>query len=77
MKSFRPWVTPITIGSLVLLKARISTLAELTARTPQQLRDSLGRRGILITSDEVTLADAARRSQVNVVRALEAVLQDN
>ncbi len=60
----------------VLLQARISTVAELTGRTPQQLRDSLGRRGVRITSEEVTLADAARQSQVSAVRVLDAVLEE-
>jgi len=60
----------------LLLQARISTVAELTGRTPQQLRDRLGRCGIRVTSDEVTLVDAAQQSQVNPVRALDAVLQD-
>jgi hypothetical protein len=59
----------------LLLKARISTVAELTGRAPQQLRDSLGRRGIRVTSDEIILADAARESQVSPARVLDAVLQ--
>ncbi len=59
----------------LLLQARISTLAELTGRGPQQLRDSLGRCGIRVATDEVTLADAAQRSQVSQVRALGAVLR--
>jgi hypothetical protein len=61
----------------ILLKARVSTVAELTGHTPQQLRDRLGRYGIRITTDEVTLADAARQSQVNPVRVLDAVLQED
>lgn len=60
----------------ILLKAPISTVAELTGRTPQQLHDSLWRHGIRVTSDNATLADAARQSQVSPVRALNAVLQD-
>lgn len=60
----------------VLLQARISTVAELTGRTPQRLRDSLGRRGVRITSDEVTLAEAARQSQVSALRVLDAVLEE-
>lgn len=60
----------------VLLKARVSTVAELTGRTPQQLRDSLGRYGVRVTSDEVTLADSARQSQVSPVCVLDAVLHD-
>jgi hypothetical protein len=63
-------------ASEVLLRARISTAAELTGRTPQQLRDSLRRHGIRVTSDETTLADAARESQVHAVRALDAVLPE-
>lgn len=59
----------------LLLQARISTVAELTGRTPQQLRDSLGRCGIRITTDDVSLADAAQQSRVSPVRALDAVLQ--
>ena len=58
-----------------LLRARVSTLAELTGHTPQQLRDSLGRHGVHVTSDQNTLADAARQSRVHPVRALNAVLQ--
>jgi hypothetical protein len=60
----------------LLLESRISTVAELTGRTPQQLRDGLGRRGMRSTTGDVTLADAAQRSQVSPVRALDAVLQD-
>jgi hypothetical protein len=60
----------------VLLKARITTMAELTGQTPQQLRDRLGRLGVLVTSDELTLADAARQSQVHPARVLGAVLPD-
>ncbi len=60
----------------VLLEARISTVAELTGRTPRQLRDSLGRHGIRVPSDELTLADAARQSQAHPVRVLAAVLLD-
>lgn len=59
----------------LLLQARISTVAELTGRTPRQLRDSLGRCGIRITTDDVSLADAAQQSRVSPVRALDAVLQ--
>ena len=60
----------------LLLQARISTIAELTGRTPQQLRDRLGRHGIPTTTDEVTLVDAAHQCQVSPVRALDAVLRD-
>ena len=60
----------------LLLRARVSTVAELTGHTPQQLRDKLGRRGIRITTGAVSLADAARQSQVSPVSALNAVLQD-
>lgn len=60
----------------LLLRASISTVAELTGRTPQQLRDSLGRHGVRVASDEVTLADAARQSQVSPVRVLDAVLEE-
>lgn len=60
----------------VLLEARVSAVAELTGRTPQHLRDSLVRHGVSITSDEVTLADAARLSHVSPVRVLHAVLED-
>lgn len=59
-----------------LLRARISTAAELTGRTPQQLRDILGRCGVRVASDDVTLADAARQSQVSSVRVLAAVLEE-
>jgi len=59
-----------------LLRARVSTVAEMTGRTPQQLRDRLIRHGVRVTSDEITLGDAARLSQVSPVRALDAVLQD-
>jgi hypothetical protein len=60
----------------ILLGARIATVAELTKRTPRQLRDRLSRRGIRVDSDDVTLADAARESRVHPVHALDAVLQD-
>jgi hypothetical protein len=59
----------------LLLRARISTVAELTGRTPQQLRDSLVRHGVRVIPDEATLADAARQNQVSPVRVLDAVLQ--
>ena len=62
-------------AAAVLLEGRISSVAELTGRTPQQLRDSLGRHGIRVASDEVTLADAARQSQVHPTQALGAVLE--
>jgi hypothetical protein len=58
----------------VLLKARISTVAELTGRTPQQLRDSLGRHGVRVTSDDFTLGEAGRQSQIHPARVLGAVL---
>ncbi len=58
-----------------LLQARISVLAELTGRTPQELRDDLGRHGVRVTSNETILADAAAQSQVSPVRVLDAVLQ--
>jgi hypothetical protein len=60
----------------LLLQARISTVAELTGHTPQQLRDRLGRHGIRTTTDEVSLVDAAHQCQINPARALDAVLQD-
>jgi len=60
----------------LLLRARISTVAELTGRAPQQLRDRLGRYDVRVTSDEVTLVDAARQSQVSLVRVLDAVLEE-
>jgi len=60
----------------LLLQARVSTVAELTGRTPQQLRDRLGRCGIRVTTDEATLVNAAQQNQVSAVRALDAVLQD-
>ncbi len=59
----------------LLLRARISTVAEITGHTPQQLRDILGRHGVLITSDEISLADAAAQSQVDPLSVLVAVLQ--
>jgi hypothetical protein len=59
----------------LLLQARISTVAELTGRTPQRLRERLDRCGIRITTDDVFLVDAARQSQVSPVHALHAVLQ--
>ena len=58
-----------------LLGARISTVAALTGRTPQQLRNSLVLQGIRVAPDDVTLADAARQNQVSPVRVLDAVLQ--
>jgi hypothetical protein len=61
----------------LLLQGRISTVAELTGHTPQRLRDRLGRCGIRVTMDDVTLADAAQQSQVSPVRALDAVLRDD
>jgi hypothetical protein len=60
----------------LLLRARISTVAELTGRTPQQLRDILGRLGVRFASDDVTLAEAARQSQGGPVRVLDAVLDE-
>jgi hypothetical protein len=59
-----------------LLQARISTVAELTGQAPDRLRDRLGRCGIRVTSDEISLVDAADQSHVSPVRALAAVLQD-
>jgi hypothetical protein len=61
----------------LLLKARIATVAELTGCTPQQLRDRLGRYGIRVTSDDVTLTDAAGQSQLNPIHLLETLLQDD
>ena len=63
-------------GAQLLLRARISTVAELTGRTRQQMRESLEGHGVRVKSDEVTLADAARESQVSPVRVLHAVLQE-
>jgi hypothetical protein len=59
-----------------LLQARISTVAELTGRTPQEVRVRLGRCGIRITTDEVSLVDAAHQSHAEPVCALGAVLRD-
>ncbi len=59
----------------VLLQARLSTVAELTGQAPDRLRDRLGRCGIRVTSDEVSLVDAADQSHVSPARALEAALQ--
>ncbi len=58
----------------LLLQARLSTVAELTGRKPQQLRESLGRFGVRVTSDEIALGDAAAQSHVSPVRVLDAVL---
>jgi hypothetical protein len=60
----------------LLLAARISTLAELTSRTPQQLRDSLGRHGVRVTSDEIPLADAGAQSNISPARVLKTILQE-
>jgi len=60
----------------LLLGARISTVAELTGCTPQELRDSLDRLGVRVTSDEIILADAAAQNNVSPVLVLDAVLQD-
>ncbi len=60
----------------VLLQARISTLAELTGRTPAQLRERLDRHGIRVTSDEASLVEAAQQSRVHPARAVMAALQD-
>ncbi len=60
----------------ILLRARIATVAELTGRTPQQLRERLDRCGILVTSDDAALAEVAHQSQVHPARALAAVLED-
>jgi hypothetical protein len=60
----------------VLLEARVSTLAELTGRSPQQLRDRLRRHGVHVTSDDLVLGKAARQSRVHPARALGAVLED-
>lgn len=60
----------------LLLQARLSTVAALTGRTPEQLRGRLGRCGVRTTADEVSLVDAAQQSQVSPLRALDAVLQD-
>jgi hypothetical protein len=59
----------------LLIQARVSTLAELTGRTPQQLRDSLGLLGVRVTSDSMALADLAAQSHVSPARVLDAVLQ--
>ncbi len=59
----------------VLLRARLSTVAQLTGQAPDRLRDRLGRCGIRVTSDEVSLVDAADQSHVSPARALEAALQ--
>ena len=60
----------------ILLRARLSTVAELTGHAPPELRDRLGRCGVRVTSDEVSLRDAADRSHVSPVCVLDAVLQD-
>jgi hypothetical protein len=59
----------------ILLQARIATFAEITQRTPEQVRDSLGRHGIRVVSDTVTLADAARESRTHPMRVLAAALE--
>jgi hypothetical protein len=60
----------------LMLQARISTVAELTGRTPQQLRERLGRHGIRVATDKVTLGEAARQCDVEPGRALDAVLRE-
>jgi len=57
-----------------LLGARVSTVAELTGRTPDQVREGLARHGVAVDSDEVTLGEAARQSHVHAVVVLEVVL---
>ncbi len=59
----------------VLLQARVSAVAELAGCTSRELRDRLDRYGIRVSSDDVSLADAAHQSRVSPVRALHAVLQ--
>jgi len=59
----------------LLLGARLSTVAELTGRSTQELRDDLLRRGVRVSSDDVTLAEATRQSRASRVRVLDAVLQ--
>lgn len=60
-----------------LLQARVSTIAALTGRTPETLRESLGRAGVRVTSDQPTLAELARASHVHPAQALDAVLQSS
>jgi len=60
----------------LLLRARLSTVAEMTDQTPQQLRDELLRHGVRVSSDQVILADAARQNQASPARVLDAVLKD-
>jgi hypothetical protein len=59
----------------LLLETRVSTISELTGRSPQQLRDSLGHLGVRVTSDDMALADVAAQNHINPVRVLVAVLQ--
>lgn len=59
----------------LLLRARVSTAAELIRCTPQQLRHQLSLQGVRTTSDETTLADAAAQSQISPARMLDALLQ--
>lgn len=60
----------------LLLEAPLSTVAELTGRTPQQLRDRLARKGVRITSDEVSLVDVAAQTQAHPLHLLDVILQD-
>jgi hypothetical protein len=58
----------------VLLQARIGTLADLTHRSPQALRIELARQGVHDASDSTTLEAAARKSGVEPMRVLAAIL---
>lgn len=60
----------------LLLEARLATVAELTGRTPEELRGRLARDGVVITADDRTLADAARRTHVHPARLLDVALRD-
>jgi len=60
----------------LLLGDRIATVAELTGRTPEALRERLARDGVVIAADDLTLADAARRSHVHPAHLLDAALRD-
>ncbi len=58
-----------------LLGARVSTVAELTGCTSEQVREGLARNGVVVDSDQLTLAEVARQSDAHPARVLEVALQ--
>ncbi|MDY0062266.1 MAG: DUF4405 domain-containing protein [Myxococcota bacterium] len=63
-------------ATVVLLDAPLSTLATITRCSTEEVRNRLSAEGISVTSDNVTLNEAAHQDGAQAMRGLTALLRD-